>query len=245
MGVLTQTHTTVIDGKSVTTDHPVAFVSGLFRGSQINWAALLKEAFAIYMSVRKLSFYLDQAEILLRNDHLPLMKFLQNTLNSKVNNWAMDMDQGTRLPPEEQRYEFGYAVFEELPKIKCYEINEVIAGDKEIKYNPDLEDALQCIDNPLSAECLQRLQEHDPDIQKLKHKLEHNRLDKEYYKMEDGLLKRKVVDGGHEFWSIYLPASLVLQVLREAHDDFRHNGFPRTYAAVKWIFYWKNIKENI
>ena len=55
MGVLTQSHTTVIDGKSVTTDHPVAFVSGLFRGSQINWAALMKKAFAIYMSVKKLS----------------------------------------------------------------------------------------------------------------------------------------------------------------------------------------------
>ena len=61
-GVLTQSHTTDIDGKSVTTDHPVAFVSGLFRGSQLNWAALMKEAFAIYMSVKKLSFYLDQAE---------------------------------------------------------------------------------------------------------------------------------------------------------------------------------------
>ena len=45
-----------IDGKSTTTDHPVAFVSGLFRGSQLNWAALMKEAFAIYMSIKKLSF---------------------------------------------------------------------------------------------------------------------------------------------------------------------------------------------
>ena len=87
VGVLTKSHTTVIDGKSVTTDHPVTFVSGLFRGSQINWAALKKEAFAIYMSMKKLLFYLDQAEILLRSDHLPLKKFLQkNTLNSKVNN---------------------------------------------------------------------------------------------------------------------------------------------------------------
>ena len=125
----------------------------------------------------------------------------------------IDIDQETQLPPEEQGYKFGHAVFEELPKIKCYEINEVIAGDKEIKNNPDLADALQCIDNPLSAEHLKRLQEQDPDIQKLKQKLEHNRLDKEYYKMEDDLLKRKVVDGGHEFWSIYLLASLVLQVL--------------------------------
>ena len=62
-GVLTQSHTTVIDGKSTTTDHPVTFVSGLFRGSQLNWAALMKEAFAIYMSVRKLSFYLTDTKI--------------------------------------------------------------------------------------------------------------------------------------------------------------------------------------
>ena len=70
-GVLTQLHTTVIDGKTITTDHPVAYVSGLFRGSQINWAALTKEAYAIYMSVKKLSFYLTDAEVLLKSDHLP------------------------------------------------------------------------------------------------------------------------------------------------------------------------------
>ena len=92
-GVLTQKHTTVIDGKSHTTDHPVTFVSGLFRGSQLNWAALTKEAFAIYMSVKKLSFYLTDAQILLRSDHKPLEKFLhKNTLNSKVNNWAMELE---------------------------------------------------------------------------------------------------------------------------------------------------------
>ena len=55
-GALIQSHTTVIDGKSITTDHPVAFVSGLFRGSQLNWATLMKEAFAIYMSVKKFHF---------------------------------------------------------------------------------------------------------------------------------------------------------------------------------------------
>ena len=59
-GVLTQKHTTVIDGKSHTTDHPVTFVSGLFRGSQLNWAALTKEAFAIYMSVKKVVILLDR-----------------------------------------------------------------------------------------------------------------------------------------------------------------------------------------
>ena len=241
VGVLTQSHTIDIDGKSVTTDHPVAFVSGLFRGSQLDCAASTKEAFAIYMSVKKLSFYLDQAEIILRSDHLPLKRFLQkNTLNSKVNNWAMelksfniqfeyiqgsknvladtlsrliDINEDTWLPLEVQGYEFAYAVFEDLPENKTFRVNEVIVGDKEIKNDPDLADTLQCVDNPLSTERMKQLQELDPDIQKLKHKLKHNKLDKDYYKMEDGLLKQKVVDGGHEFWSIYFPCSLVLQVL--------------------------------
>ena len=48
-GVLTQS----IDG----TDHPVVYTSRLFRGSQLNWAGLTKEAYTIYMSVKKLSFY--------------------------------------------------------------------------------------------------------------------------------------------------------------------------------------------
>ena len=52
-GVLTQTHMSIIDGKEITMDHPVLYVSGLFCGSQLNWATLIKEAYAIYMSVKK------------------------------------------------------------------------------------------------------------------------------------------------------------------------------------------------
>ena len=71
---------------------------------------------------------------------------LTDTLSSLI-----DINQVTQLPPGEQGYEFGYFIFKELPKIKCCEINEVIAGDKKIKNYPDLADALQCTDNPLSA----------------------------------------------------------------------------------------------
>ena len=45
------------------TDHPITYVSRLFHGSQLNWATLTKEAYAIYMSVKKLSFYMDTAKI--------------------------------------------------------------------------------------------------------------------------------------------------------------------------------------
>ena len=205
-GVLTQPHEETIDGKSTTTDHPVAFISGLFSGSQLNWAALTKEAFAIYMSVKKLSFYLTDAQILLRSDHKPLEKFLlKNTLNSKVNNWAMELeafniqfdyitgsnniladtlsrlisiDPDTPTTPEEPGYEFGYAIFEEFPKVTThtYEVNEVVVGTKTeiFKNDPELQAPLQSIENPIAPQKLQVLQKQDTNIKILKCKLCNN-----------------------------------------------------------------------
>ena len=64
------------------TDHPITYVSSLFRGSQLNWATLTKEAYAIYMSVKKLSFYIDTAKITAKSDQLLLKTFLEkNTMN--------------------------------------------------------------------------------------------------------------------------------------------------------------------
>ena len=142
------------------------------------------------------------------------------------------IDPDTPLTPEGQGYEFGYAVFEEFPEIKTniYEVNEVIVGTKkEIKNDPDLQDTLRCIEIPIipPPQQLKRLQQQDANIETLKRKLQHNKLDKEYYSMDKNrLLTRKVVDSGHKFHAIYLPNVLVFQVLQTAHDDLGHNGFP-------------------
>ena len=157
-GVLTQS----IDG----TDHPVAYTSGLFRGSQLNWAAFTKEAYAIYMSVKKLSFYLDSAQITLRSDHLLLKKSLEkNTMNAKVNNWAVELesqninfefiagtknvladtlsrliefDESIKLPEEEPGYEFRYTPFKELPPARVTVIEEVIISKNNGDQSPGL-----------------------------------------------------------------------------------------------------------
>ena len=138
-GVLTQTFN---DDKGTPKQHPICYVSGQFRGSQQNWAALTKEAYAIYMSVRKLSFYITDARVTIKCDHLPLRKFLQKqTLNAKVNNWAveleqfnlhiewiqgskntladslsrlLDVDPEAKIQPEKDGCEFGNYCFEEL-----------------------------------------------------------------------------------------------------------------------------------
>ena len=90
--VLTKEYTHEIHGKVVKILHPISYQSGLFKGSQLNWACLTKEAYTIYMSIKKLDYYLVDADIILRSDHLPSKKFLnKNTLNSKVNNWEVEI----------------------------------------------------------------------------------------------------------------------------------------------------------
>ena len=156
-GVLTQPYTEEMGGKLVTVHHLVMYISDLFRGSQLNWAALTNEAYAIYISVKKLSFYLTDMEITLRSDHLPLKKFLlKNTLNSKVNNWAVEletfnihfehisgiwdtladtlsriirMDPDMWQEPKKQGYEFGYSCFKELPLAEVSNVEETIMKD--------------------------------------------------------------------------------------------------------------------
>ena len=91
LGVLMQEYK---DKKGKVKNHPICYISEQFRGSQLIWAALMKEAYAIYMSIRKLSFYITDAEVTIKCDHLPLKKFLnKQTVNSKVNNWAVELEQ--------------------------------------------------------------------------------------------------------------------------------------------------------
>ena len=91
-GVLTQAYAYKEETKEYVIHHPITYVSGLFKGPQLNWAALTKEAYAIYMVARKLDYYLREAETTIRSDHLPLKTFLlKNTKNDKVNNWGVEL----------------------------------------------------------------------------------------------------------------------------------------------------------
>ena len=132
----------MVEEKEIKILHPITYMSGLFRGSQMNWACLTKEAYVIYMSIKKLAYYLEDANITLRSDHLPLKKFLaKNTLNSKVNNWAIEIspfhitfeyikgikntladtmshliniDPQIQAKPEPEGHEFSYYIFDSL-----------------------------------------------------------------------------------------------------------------------------------
>ena len=257
------------------TDHPITYISGLFRGSQLNWATLTKEAYAIYMSVKKLSFYIDTAKITVKSDHLPLKKFLEkNTLNSKVNNWAVElesqditfeyipgiqntladtlsrlieMDENMKLQPEEEGKEFGYFPFEELPPATTQVLEEVIEceiGNINIQHTDPI-DINKDNHLPLKDDKLAKLQESDPHTRQLRKQWENKNLDQNTYTMENIILKQKLVDNGLLYTPIVVPDILRDCLLIPAHDKQGHNGFRRTYASLKNRYHWKGMKKSV
>ena len=196
--VLTQEYEHEFDGKLKKILHPITYVSGLFKGSQVNWATLTKEAYAIYMSVKKLSYYLQDADITLRSDHLPLKKFLsKNTLNTQVNNWAIEIslyriqfeyikgikntltDTMSRLikitpeielEPEPTGQEYGYEVFEELQPIEMTTCHvDELKEEIQKKKDPIPEDIQPIID--LTEEQLEDVQMKDKFIKNLANRI--------------------------------------------------------------------------
>ena len=195
------------------TDHPITYVSGLFHGSQLNWATLMKEAYAIYMSIKKLSFYIDMAKITVKSDHLPLKKFLE-----KNTNWAVqlesqnitfeyipgirntladtlsrliEMDENIKLQPEEEGKEFGYFPFKELPPVMTQVVEEVIEceiGNINIQHTDPVEIDLD-IQLPLKDDKLVKLQESAPHMKQLRKQWENKNLDTNIYTMENNILK--------------------------------------------------------
>ena len=201
------------------TDHPHHLCKWTVSWITVKLVNTYLGGYAIYMSVKKLSFYIDTAKITVKSDHLPLKKFLEkNTLNSKVNNWAVELesqnitfeyipgiwntladtlsrlieiDENIKLQPEEEGREFGYFPFEELPPVMTQVVEEVIeceVGNLNIWHTDPVEIDMD-IHLPLKEDKLVKLQESDPHMKQLRKQWENRNLDQNMYTMENNILK--------------------------------------------------------
>ena len=216
-GVLTQEFE---DDKGRKKQHPICYMSGQFRGSQQNWAALTKEAYAIYMAVRKLSFYITDAEVTIKCDHLPLKKFLQKqTLNAKVNNWAveleqfnlklewiqgvkntladsllrlLDVDPEAKLQAEKKGHEFGTFCFESIDEIGKISPDfwKPLKDQVEHLEITYKEGAVKEVNLPLSAKQMIQLQKNDAQAKNIVDNLRKEKDNAKMFIMHDGVLCR-------------------------------------------------------
>ena len=257
--VLTQQYTYDIDSKQIVVNHPITYISSLFKRSQLNWAALTKEAYAKYISIKKLTYYLEDAEITLRSDHLPLKRFLQrNTMNTKVNNWAVEispfkitfeyikdikntladtmnrlivLDPDNELVDKPEGFEYGYYAFDNIDLIETQvEINEMTnkTGVETPVNLPNEEITLPVKDNKLIE-----LHKEDKFCKNILNMLANQLHDKISYYIENGILKRYIDDKKQRFEVVILPQTLTEPALQLAHEGLVHNGIPQTYVLLR------------
>ena len=74
------------------TEFLVAFLSHTFTDTQRRWSTPEQEAYSIYFAVKKWNYYLQGADIIVRNDHKPLARFLnEKNENTKINIWGLEL----------------------------------------------------------------------------------------------------------------------------------------------------------
>ena len=263
------------DDKGKKKQHSICYVSGQFRGSQQNWAALTKEAYAIYMAVRKLSFYITDAEVTIKCDHLPLKKFLQKqTLNAKMNNWAVELEQfylklewiqgikntladslsrllevdpEAKLQPEKEGCEFGTYCFKEL--------NET--GEISLDFWKPLKESIENLEIthdknyvkevklPLSAKQMIQLQKNDVEARDIVSNLRTEKGNAKMYILHEGVLCRFWMEERETFRCTFVPAVLRDPLLGLAHNQNGYNRGRHTYMALKRMYYWPGMKSEV
>ena len=203
---------------------------------------------------------------------MPLRKFLaKNTLNSKVNNWAIkispfcitfeyikgvkntladtmsrliEIDPQMQQESEPKGYEFRYYTFDTLPSLEVSNI--------ETSSNTTIHvDDTKCSNDvpwelPISNKTLSKLQQKDMLCNNILKQIEKGNIKEgQLYGLKDNVLKGYVVDGNDIYETVVIPRVITTQILQMAHDNLGHNGTHRTYTLLKRLYYWKGLKPSV
>ena len=162
----------------------------------------------------------------------------------------IDIDPDVKQEPELKDYKFGCYSFETLPKAKGTVVGEALTSVDGVKIceinisHDNVENSQFSMKLPLTDKQFSCLQEKDPKIRSLHEKVL-NGLYKEFYFVENDILYRTIIDNGHKFIAAVVPEELTDTVLFLGHNQSGHNGYQRTYAAIKCCYYWKGMRKHI
>ena len=227
------------------------------------------------MSVRKLSFYITDTEVTIKCNYLPLKKFLQKqTLNAKVNNWAVELEQfnlklewiqGTKntlaeslsrllevdpeakLQPEKEGHKFGTFCIEELNETGEISPDCWTPATESIKHIEIIYDKqnVREVKLPLMTEQMIKLQKKDIKARKIVHKLHKEEMNTKIFILHKGVLCRLWMEERETFRCIFIPEVLRDPLLVLAHNQNNHNGGRHTYMALKKMYYWPGMRSQV
>jgi RNase H-like domain found in reverse transcriptase len=107
----------LVDGK----EHPIAFVSKSLSLSQIRWAVIQKEAYAIFYVCMHLKSLLRDRKFTLRTDHRNLLYITENS-NPMIVRWYMALSEYSCSHTLYVPYRFGHTVHGFGTRLACFSV---------------------------------------------------------------------------------------------------------------------------
>ena len=100
------------------------------------------------------------------------------------------------------------------------------------------------VELPLEDSIFAFLQGNDLKIRDLRLKVEEGEYG-QFYFVRNNVLFRSIVENGHKFEVRVIPESLQDVILHLGHNQSGHNGYQRTYTAIKRLYYWKGMRSHV
>ena len=240
----------------------MAFLSHTFLETQCKWSTTEQEAFGVYYAITKWNYYLQGANIIVRNDHKPLAKFLnRKNTNNKVNRWSLELatynitfewisgaqnkaaDCLSRLvTPKEKTSNMLTASIMDGPafhtRSHTQNSSDSIPASLAIP-QPHITQSSNPTPETITANCrdaLLQMQCMNPFCKHISKQLLNGKAphhESDTFTHVNGLLYKHVSDAGKQFLALVNPKSWKFTILVEAHDKLGHQGNNCTYCPIK------------
>ena len=256
------------------TEFPVAFLSHTFSETQCKWSTTEQEAFGVYYAITKWNYYLQGANIIVRNDHKPLARFLNGkNANNKVNRWSLELatynitfewisgaknkaaDCLSRLvSPMRMPINMLTASVTDGPAFHTRSHTQNTSDTTPINPatpQPHLSPDSNPTPKSIMEDCqdaLLQMQHTDPFCKCISKCLLNGKAphhESDTFTHVKGLLYKHVSDAGKQFLALVIPKSWKFTILMEAHDKLGHQGNNCTYCLIKCQYYWKGMNKDI
>ena len=244
------------------TKFPIAFLSHTFSETQCKWSTTEQEAFGVYYAVTKWNYYLQGANIIVRNDHKPLARFLNGkNANDKVNRWSLELAtynitfewiSGTKnkaadclsrlVSPMRMPINMLTASVTDGPAFHTRSHTQSTSDTTpttpvipQPHLSPESNPTPKSITED-HQDALLQMQHMDPFCKCISKHLLNGKAphhESNTFTHVKGLLYKHVSDAGKQFLALIIPKSWKFTILMEAHDKLGHQGNNHIYCLIK------------
>lgn len=230
----------LVQDDDVGMERPIQYISKQLSGSQLNWATIEKEAYAVIHALTKLRPYLYGAAFTVYTDHKPLKAlFLSEVKNTKIQRWAtLIAEYGAPIEYRKGAHNIRADMLSRIrsPEIAIVDTEDWLAAD-------DLGDD-HPTQIPWEFDELEKKQVQQEQALMEEYSLAMD--DESEYELKDGLLyTTRTPPGKLPYPRLVLPPSARFRVIRRAHTEVGHQAVRKTLDRLQEAYKWPGQRKDV